>query len=82
MFETLTGVQRVFAKDKALEMNAPSLNAAMGANLFLFMAIRAQQSFGNLIWQNYLNIPNPITLTVDSNGATTAAAYNFGIAHL
>ncbi|MGW4248990.1 hypothetical protein [Nocardia sp. NPDC004722] len=74
LFTTANGVQRVFA-DEQLFAAAPSVDPAAATNLFTFLAMRAQQSFGNLNCQALIGKPNPIALTTDANGVVTAATF-------
>jgi hypothetical protein len=48
---------------------------AVGDNLLTFLANRLNMSFTNLSCQNF-GLTNPVTVTVDGNGAATAAAFN------
>ena len=75
-FQTAGGIQRVFNLDEALFSTKPSPMPAEATNLFTFLGMRAQQSFTNLGCGALLNENNPITLTVDGNGVTTAATFN------
>ena len=75
-FQTAGGIQRVFNLDQALFSTKPSPMPAEATNLFTFLGMRAQQSFTNLGCGALLNENNPITLTVDGNGVTTAATFN------
>ncbi|MET9492435.1 hypothetical protein [Nocardia sp. NPDC006630] len=77
MFATAAGIQRVF-KDQAIFSAAPSVDPAAATNLFTFLAMRAQQTFGNLNCQTLINTANPITLTTDGNGVVTAATFTAG----
>lgn len=61
--------------DKPLTTGAPSPVAAVGHNLFTFLAARLAGSFGSLNCQNF-GLTNPVTLTMDTNGVVTAAALN------
>ena len=46
-----------------------------GDNLFTFMANRLNMSFTNLDCQNF-GLTNPVTVTLDGNGAAVAATFN------
>ena len=46
-----------------------------GSNLLTFMANRLNMSFTNLNCQNF-GLKNPVTVTLDGNGAATAATFN------
>jgi hypothetical protein len=48
---------------------------AIGNNLFTFMANRLNMSFTNLNCQNF-GLTNPVTVTLDGNGAAIAATFN------
>jgi hypothetical protein len=48
---------------------------AVGNNLLTFLANRLQMSFTNLNCQNF-GLTNPVTVTLDGNGAATAATFN------
>ena len=48
---------------------------AMGNNLLTFMANRLSMSFTNLNCQNF-GLTDPVTVTLDGNGAATAATFN------
>ena len=47
----------------------------VGTNLLTFMANRLNMSFTNLNCQNF-GLTNPVTVTLDGNGAATAATFN------
>ncbi len=48
---------------------------AVGDNLLTFMANRLSMSFANLSCQDY-GLTDPVTVTLDDNGAATAATFN------
>ncbi len=48
---------------------------AVGNNLFTFMANRLSMSFTNLNCQNF-GLTDPVTVTLDGNGAAVAATFN------
>jgi hypothetical protein len=48
---------------------------AVGGNLFTFLANRLNMSFTNLACQNF-GFTNPVTVTLDGNGAAIAATFN------
>jgi len=75
-FETPGGIQRVFNLDESLFATKAGPDPAEATNLFTFLAMRAQQSFTNLGCGPLLNENNPITLTVNGAGVTTAATFN------
>ena len=76
LFANQTGIRRVF-KDQAMFANAASVDAAMASNLFTFLAMRAQATFGNLNCQGLIKMNNPITLTMNNN-IVTAATFVLG----
>src|ERR1700751_4043549 len=49
---------------------------AVGNNLLTFLANRLNMSFTNLNCQNF-GLTNPVTVTLDGNGVSTAATFNF-----
>ena len=69
-----TGIPRILL-DQNLTMNATSPAPATANNLFTFLATRLQATLGagGLNCTGLLNINNPVTLTTDGNGVTTAA---------
>jgi hypothetical protein len=74
--KNISNIQSVFlAKDQALLAAAPSPVAAVGNNLFTFMANRLAMSFTNLNCQNF-GLANPVTVTLDGGGAAVAATFN------
>ena len=76
LFQNPGGIQRVFNLDQQLFANKTSPMPAEATNLFTFLGMRAQQSFTNLGCGALLNENNPITLTVNGDGVTTAATFN------
>ena len=74
-FQTPGGIQRVFNLDQQFFQNKTSPTAE-ATNLFTFLGMRAQQSFTNLGCGALLNENNPITLTLNGAGVTTAVAFN------
>ena len=48
---------------------------AVGDNLLTFLANRLSMSFTNLGCQNF-GLTNPVTATLDGNGAAIAATFN------
>jgi hypothetical protein len=71
LYTNPAGIARVF-KDQAILVNGPTADAAAGNNLFTFLANRAAGAFDGLGCGNF-GLKNPITLTMDGNGVTTAA---------
>jgi hypothetical protein len=69
-----TGIPRIML-DQQFTMNAASPAPATGNTLFTFLATRLQATLGagGLNCVGLLNINNPVTLTTDGNGVTTAA---------
>ncbi len=61
--------------DKTMTMNAASPMPAVANSLFTFLATRLQATLGagGLNCVGLLNVQNPVTLTADGNGVTTAA---------
>jgi hypothetical protein len=73
--QNMSNLQTAFlAKDQALLTAAPSPVAAVGNNLFTFMANRLAMSFTNLGCQTY-GLTNPVTVILDGNGAATGATF-------
>jgi hypothetical protein len=76
LFFSPNGISRIFAGgNPGVYAKGPTLDAAVGNNLFSFLAARATASFGNLGCANF-GLVDPITLTLDGNGAATDATYN------
>jgi hypothetical protein len=71
LFTNAMGIRRVF-NDQAIFAAGPTPDAATGTNLFTFLAARANGAFANLNCAAF-GLANPITLTLDANGVTTAA---------
>jgi len=71
LYNSPNGIRRVF-NDQAIFANGPTPDAGAGTNLFTFLATRANDAFTNLNCANF-GLTNPITLTMDGNGVTTAA---------
>jgi hypothetical protein len=69
------GIRRTQA-DKALTSAAPSPDTGAGTNLFTFLAQRLSGSFTNLGCDKLLRIRNPIHLTTNADGVTTAATFS------
>jgi hypothetical protein len=72
-----TGLPRV-AADQATLAKGPSPMADAATNLFTFLGMRFNATFGadNLNCTGLLGVQNPVTLTVDGNNAVTAATIN------
>ena len=71
--QNMSNIQAAFlARDQALLATDGSPVPGVGTNLFTFMANRLAMSFTNLNCQNY-GLANPVTVTLDGDGAATAA---------
>jgi hypothetical protein len=74
--QNMVNVQSPFlAKNQTLLAGGPTPVAGTGNNLFTFMANRLNMSFTNLNCQNF-GLTNPVTVTLDGNGAAVAATIN------
>ncbi|HEX6526955.1 MAG TPA: hypothetical protein VF070_44110 [Streptosporangiaceae bacterium] len=74
--QNLVNLQPQFlTKEQTVLANATSPVAAVGNNLFTFLSARLSASFTNLNCTNF-GLKNPVTLTLDGNGAATAATFN------
>jgi hypothetical protein len=74
--QNMVNVQTPFlANNQALLATGTSPVLAVGNNLLTFMANRLSMSFTNLNCQNF-GLTNPVTVTLDGNGAATAATFN------
>ena len=72
----MVNVQSLFLQNnQALLATGTSPVPATGNNLLTFMANRLSMSFTNLNCQNF-GLANPVTVTLDGNGAATAATIN------
>src|SRR5579875_1827481 len=72
----MVNIQTPFlAGNQALLATGTSPVPAVGTNLLTFMANRLSMSFTNLNCQNF-GLTNPVTVTLDGNGAATAATFN------
>ena len=63
------------ARNQALLATEASPVPGVGDNLFTFMANRLAMSFTNLDCQNF-GLANPVTVTLDGDGAAIAATFN------
>ncbi len=63
------------ANNQALLATGTTPVPAVGNNLLTFLANRLNQSFTNLNCQNF-GLTDPVTVTLDGNGAATAATFN------
>ena len=74
--QNMVNVQTPFlAKNQTLLTGGPTPVPGTGNNLFTFMANRLNMSFTNLGCQNF-GLTNPVTVTLDGNGAAIAATLN------
>jgi hypothetical protein len=74
--QNMVNVQTPFlAKNQTLLTGGPTPVPGTGDNLFTFMANRLNMSFTNLGCQNF-GLTNPVTVTLDGNGAAIAATLN------
>jgi hypothetical protein len=74
--ENMVNVQSLFLQNnQTLLATGTSPVAAVGNNLFTFMANRLNMSFTNLNCQNF-GLANPVTVTLDGNGVAIAATIN------
>ena len=72
----ISNLQAAFlAKDQGYLVTGPSPVPGVGDNLFTFMANRLAMAFTNLDCQNY-GLTDPVTVTLDTTGAATAATLN------
>ncbi len=74
--QNMVNVQTPYlAKNQTLLTGGPTPVPGTGNNLFTFMANRLNMSFTNLGCQNF-GLKNPVTVTLDGNGAAIAATLN------
>ena len=74
--QNMVNIQTPFlAANQTLLATGSSPVPGVGNNLLNFMANRLNMSFTNLGCQNY-GLTNPVTVTLDGNGAAVAAAFN------
>jgi hypothetical protein len=74
--QNMVNIQTPFlSADQALLATDSSPVPGVGNNLLTFMANRLSMSFANLGCQNH-GLTNPVTVTLDGNGAATAATFN------
>ena len=74
--QNMVNVQSRFLQtDQALLATGTSPVPGVGTNLFTFLANRLNMSFTNLNCQNF-GLRNPVAVTLDGNGAATAATIN------
>ena len=74
--QNMVNIQTPFlASNQALLATGTSPVPTVGNNLLTFMANRLNMSFTNLNCQNF-GLTNPVTVTVDGNGAATAATFS------
>ena len=73
--QNMVNVQTPFlANNQTLLSGGPTPVPGTGNNLLTFMANRLNMSFTNLNCQNF-GLKNPVTVTLDGNGAATAATF-------
>ena len=63
------------AANQTLLASGQSPVTAVGDNLLTFLANRLSMSFTNLSCKNF-GLTDPVTVTLDGNGAATAATFN------
>jgi len=74
--QNMINIQTPFiAANQTVLATGQSPVAGVGNNLFTFMANRLSMSFTNLNCQNF-GLTNPVTVTLDGNGAAIAATFN------
>jgi hypothetical protein len=74
--QNMVNLQTPFiAANQAVLATGQSPVTAVGNNLFTFLANRLSMSFTNLACQNF-GLTDPVTVTVDGNGAAIAATFN------
>ncbi len=74
--QNMVNIQTPFlASNQALLTTGATPVPGVGDNLLTFMANRLNMSFTNLNCQNF-GLTNPVTVTLDANGAATAATFN------
>jgi hypothetical protein len=74
--QNMVNIQTPFlSANQALLATGQTPVPAVGNNLLTFMANRLNMSFTNLGCQNF-GLTNPVTVTLDGNGAAVAATFN------
>ena len=74
--QNMVNVQTSFLQNnETLLATGNSPVPGVGSNLLTFLANRMNMSFTNLNCQNF-GLTNPVTVTLDGNGAATAATFN------
>jgi hypothetical protein len=74
--QNMVNIQTPFlAANQTLLATGPTPVPGTGNNLFTFMANRLSMSFTNLNCQNF-GLTDPVTVTLDGNGAAVAATFN------
>jgi hypothetical protein len=74
--QNMVNIQTPFlAANQGLLATGQSPVTAVGGNLFTFLANRLSMSFTNLNCQNF-GLTDPVTVTLDANGAAVAATFN------
>ncbi|HEY9244449.1 MAG TPA: hypothetical protein VIP48_20845 [Streptosporangiaceae bacterium] len=76
--QNMVNIQTAFlAGNQALLATGTSPVPGVGNNLLTFLANRLNMSFTNLNCQNF-GLTNPVNVTLDGNGAATAATFSTG----
>ena len=74
--QNMVNIQTPFlAATQALLATGQAPVTGVGNNLFTFLANRLSMSFTNLSCQNF-GLTDPVTVTLDGNGAAVAATFN------
>jgi hypothetical protein len=74
--QNMVNIQTPFLQaNQALLATGPTPVPGTGDNLLTFLANRLNMSFTNLGCQNF-GLTNPVTVTLDGNGAAVAATFN------
>jgi len=77
--QNMVNIQTPFiAANQTLLATGQSPVPGVGNNLFTFLANRLSMSFTNLNCQNF-GLTDPVTVTLDGNGAATAATFNTAV---
>ena len=77
--QNLVNIQTPFlAANQTLLATGPTPVPGTGNNLLTFLANRLNMSFTNLGCQNF-GLTNPVTVTLDGNGAAVAATFNTAV---
>lgn len=77
--QNMVNIQTPFLQaNQALLATGPTPVPGVGSNLFTFLANRLSMSFTNLGCQKF-GLTNPVTVTLDGNGAAVAATFNTAV---